>query len=52
MEILQKKISIISELFKNVRKNYKNKNKLKSKIFMNNQLIQDIKKKTDEEKMI
>ncbi len=52
MEILQKKISIISELFKNVRKNYKNKNKLKSKIFMNNQLIEDIKKKTDEEKMI
>ena len=52
MEILQKKISIISELFKNLRKNYKNKNKLKSKIFMNNQLIEDIKKKTDEEKMI
>ena len=52
MEIMQKKVSIISELFKNVRKNYKNKNKLKSKIFMNNQLIEDIKKKTDEEKMI
>lgn len=52
MEIIQKKISIISELFKNVRKNHKNKNKLKSKIFINNQLIQDIKKKADEEKMI
>lgn len=48
INILKNKISIISELFKNLRKIHKNKKNIKSKILLNNQLLQEIKRRYNE----
>ena len=51
MEIIQKKVSIISELFKKKRKKQKKINKIKKRIYQNKQFIEEIEaaKKQDKE---
>ena len=51
-KIIQNKISIISGLFKNYRTNQKNKKNLKSKILVNNQLLQEIERRKQEALLI
>ena len=46
--IIRNKISKISELFKNFRKIQKNKKNIKNQILLNNQLIQEIKRRKQE----
>ncbi len=43
MELIQKKVSIISELFKKMRKIQKKINKIKKRIYQNKQFIEEIK---------
>ena len=52
MDIIQNKISKISELFKNYRKFQKNEKNLRSKILVNKQLFQEINRRNREELLI
>ena len=45
MDIIQNKILNISNLFKNYRKGQKTQKKIKSKLLMNNQLLEEIKRR-------
>ena len=49
MEIIRYKISYITNLFKNLRKSQKTKKYLNSKILVNNQLLEEIKRKKFED---
>ena len=51
-KIIYNKISIISGLFRDLRLIHKNKKKLKSKILVNNQLVEEIKRRKNESLLI